>query len=42
MWCQSLIYLKLYKMRKNEVKEYQKLLGDYFQKVNKLEYHWSR
>lgn len=32
--CQSLLYLKLFKMRKHEVKEYSKLLGDYHAKVN--------
>ncbi|KAG7198411.1 hypothetical protein KM043_005799 [Ampulex compressa] len=32
LWCQSLIYLKLFKMRKHEVKEYQKILTDYHQK----------
>ncbi|XP_034952390.1 AF4/FMR2 family member lilli isoform X2 [Chelonus insularis] len=32
LWCQSLIYLKLFKMRKHEVKEYQKVLSEYNQK----------
>jgi hypothetical protein len=32
--CQSLLYLKLFKMRKHEVKEYQKVLADYHQKVS--------
>ncbi|XP_063987686.1 AF4/FMR2 family member lilli isoform X3 [Diachasmimorpha longicaudata] len=32
LWCQSLIYLKLFKMRKNETKEIQKIVGDYHQK----------
>jgi len=31
--CQSLLYLKLYKMRRHEVKEFHKVLGDYHQKV---------
>ncbi|XP_015432516.1 PREDICTED: AF4/FMR2 family member 4 isoform X2 [Dufourea novaeangliae] len=32
LFCQSLIYLKLFKMRKHEVKETQKILTDYHQK----------
>ncbi|KAK0167508.1 hypothetical protein PV327_004898 [Microctonus hyperodae] len=32
LWCQSLIYLKLFKMRKHEAHEYQKILSDYHQK----------
>ncbi|XP_051162031.1 AF4/FMR2 family member 4-like isoform X3 [Leptopilina boulardi] len=32
LWCQSLIYMKLYQMRKVEVREHQKVLTDYYQK----------
>ncbi|XP_074110538.1 AF4/FMR2 family member lilliputian isoform X3 [Cotesia typhae] len=32
LWCQSLIYLKLYKMRQHEVKENAKILAEYTQK----------
>ncbi|XP_043253602.1 AF4/FMR2 family member lilli isoform X2 [Colletes gigas] len=32
LFCQSLIYLKLFKMRRHEVKENQKILTDYHQK----------
>ncbi|XP_066592489.1 AF4/FMR2 family member 4-like isoform X2 [Prorops nasuta] len=32
LWCQSLIYMKLFKKRRHEVKEYQKILTDYYQK----------
>ncbi|XP_012273685.2 serine/arginine repetitive matrix protein 2 [Orussus abietinus] len=32
LWCQSLINLKLFKIRKHEVKEYQRILADYHQK----------
>lgn len=32
--CQSLLYLKLFKMRRHEVKEFSKVLGDYHAKVN--------
>ncbi|XP_012138398.1 AF4/FMR2 family member lilliputian isoform X2 [Megachile rotundata] len=32
LFCQSLIYLKLFKIRKHEVKETQKILSDYHQK----------
>lgn len=32
LWCQSLLYLKMFKMLKLEVKEYQKILTDYHQK----------
>ncbi|XP_076676576.1 AF4/FMR2 family member lilliputian isoform X3 [Andrena cerasifolii] len=32
LFCQSLIYLKLFKMRKHDVKENQKILTDYHQK----------
>ena len=32
--CQSLLYLKLFKMRRHEVKEFQKVLGDYHQKAS--------
>lgn len=38
LWCQSLIYLKLYKMREHEVKEYQKILADYHQKVSRADF----
>lgn len=31
--CQSLLYLKLFKMRRHEVKEFSKVLGDYHAKV---------
>ena len=31
--CTALLYLKLFKMRKHEVKEFQRILGDYHQKV---------
>ena len=31
--CQSLLYLKLYKMRRHELKECQKILGDHIQKA---------
>ncbi|XP_057318917.1 AF4/FMR2 family member lilli isoform X1 [Microplitis mediator] len=34
LWCQSLIYLKLYKMRQHEVKENAKILAEYTQKVS--------
>jgi len=32
--CQSLLYLKLFKMRRHEVKEFHKVLGDYHQKAS--------
>ncbi|KAG6803374.1 AF4/FMR2 family member 4 isoform X7 [Apis mellifera caucasica] len=32
LFCQSLIYLKLFKMRRHEIKESQKILNDYHQK----------
>ncbi|XP_047351283.1 AF4/FMR2 family member 4 isoform X4 [Vespa velutina] len=32
LWCQSLLYLKMFKMLKHEVKEYQKILNEYHQK----------
>nr|XP_050849625.1 AF4/FMR2 family member 4 isoform X3 [Vespula vulgaris] len=32
LWCQSLLYLKMFKMLKLEVKEYQKILNEYHQK----------
>lgn len=35
--CQSLLYLKLYKMRRHELKEFSKVLGDYHAKVKKLQ-----
>ena len=31
--CQSLLYLKLFKMRRYEVKDFSKILGDYYAKV---------
>jgi hypothetical protein len=31
--CQSLLYLKLYKMRRHELKECQKIIGDHIQKA---------
>jgi hypothetical protein len=31
--CQALLYLKLFKMRRHEVKEFSKVLGDYHAKV---------
>ncbi|KAK7872564.1 hypothetical protein R5R35_013793 [Gryllus longicercus] len=31
--CQALLYLKLFKMKKHEMKEYQKVLADYHQKA---------
>ena len=31
--CQSLLYLKLFKMRRHEVKDYSKVLGEYHAKV---------
>ncbi|XP_026473269.1 AF4/FMR2 family member 4 isoform X4 [Ctenocephalides felis] len=34
--CQSLLHLKLFKMRKHEVKEYQKIVSDYTQKQANL------
>ena len=32
--CQSLLYLKLFKMKRHEVNDFRKLLTDYHQKVN--------
>ncbi|XP_048511341.1 AF4/FMR2 family member lilli isoform X2 [Athalia rosae] len=32
LWCQSLLYYKLFKIRKHEVQEHQKILEDYLQK----------
>ena len=32
--CQSLLYLKLYKMRRHELKECQKIIGDHIQKAS--------
>jgi len=32
-WCQSLLYQKLFNLRKLEVKDIQKLIADYNQKV---------
>ncbi|XP_014487530.1 PREDICTED: AF4/FMR2 family member 4-like isoform X2 [Dinoponera quadriceps] len=34
LWCQSLIYLKLFKMRKQDLKEYQKIINEYHQKAS--------
>lgn len=38
LWCQSRLYSKLYNMRKQEVKEVQKIVNDFNQKVNVFYY----
>ncbi|XP_033223420.1 AF4/FMR2 family member 4-like isoform X6 [Belonocnema kinseyi] len=39
LWCQSLIYLRLFQFRKHEVKECQKVLADYHQKTPSTPMH---
>lgn len=38
LWCQSRLYSKLYNLRKQEVKEVQKIVNDFNQKVSFFHY----